>query len=371
MREFSDGIQDYTRGVNKAEDGSKKLNDSVSEMKYDTDKLIDELFQIDIDNLTAFITAEDNIRIAAAAGDVIMDRNVGLVAGVIVLIMFAYVISVFVVHQIEREQSVIGTLYALGVKKKNLLRHYIMIPTIAAFVGGAIGLAAAFSPIGINMQTGDTYNYFSLPEFDIVYPLYLMIYALILLPVLSAVINALVINKKLSRTALSLIKNEQSQSSYRQFSLKIKNFERLFRIRQTARELRSALTVVLGMFISMLVMVLGINTYILCSNIKTQNIEDTKYEYMYLYKYSEKTMSEIDRVLKKGGILIAPNFIHKGQGFSSRIWSGILKIAGIKFEHQWTKEEYINFLNTNSWTVIKEQEMSSRNTLLYTECVRH
>ncbi len=84
----------------------------------------------------------------------------------------------------------------------------------------------------------------------------------------------------------------------------------------------------------------------------------------------EKALREIDRVLKDDGILIAPNFTHRGQGFTSKLWSHILKIAGIKFEHQWTKEEYIKFLSENGWKVVKQKEMPSRITMLYTECVR-
>ena len=84
----------------------------------------------------------------------------------------------------------------------------------------------------------------------------------------------------------------------------------------------------------------------------------------------EKALREIDRVLKDDGILIAPNFIHSGQGFTSKLWSHILKMAGIKFEHQWTKEEYIKFLSENGWKVVKQKEMPSRITMLYTECVR-
>ena len=288
LKQFRDGIAEYTDGVSGAAEGADKLRDGIDEMKRFTDEVIEKEFVIDLDNLTSFLKASENGRIGAAAGDVIMNKVGGLIAGIIVLILFAYVISVFVVHQIESEASVIGALYALGVRKKDLLRHYITLPTVLTFVGALLGMAAAFTPIGIHRQMQDSYDYFSLPEFDYVYPPYLMIYALAVPPLISAAVNTLVINKKLSQTALSLIKNEQKASSYRQFSIKSKSFTRVFRIRQMVRELRSSVTVVLGMFISLLVIILGLNTYHLCNDVKNRNVRDTHYEYMYLLKYPEK-----------------------------------------------------------------------------------
>lgn len=93
----------------------------MGKLKNKTDDLLDEYFDYDIDNLTSFITADDNPRIGAASDDVIINKEVGIIAGFIVMILFSYVISVFVVHQIQNESSVIGTLYALGIKKKGLL----------------------------------------------------------------------------------------------------------------------------------------------------------------------------------------------------------------------------------------------------------
>ncbi|MBQ9608996.1 MAG: hypothetical protein IJV15_06070 [Lachnospiraceae bacterium] len=153
LMEFKNGIYDYTDGVNEAAEGTGELYDGVSDAMEDVDELLDEIFDIDIDNLTNFITADDNIRIEAAAGDVIMDKNGGLIAGVIILILFAYVISVFVVHQIEREASVIGALYALGVRKKELLKHYITLPTIVALMTG--GRISAYT----SRYTGYTISY--------------------------------------------------------------------------------------------------------------------------------------------------------------------------------------------------------------------
>ncbi|MCR5143210.1 MAG: FtsX-like permease family protein, partial [Ruminococcus sp.] len=289
---FRDGVVDYTKGAGYAAEGSVKLNDGVNELSDGIDELLDEVFDIDIDNLISFVPAADNKRIEAAAGIRVMHRNTGLAAGVVILILFGYVISVFVVHRIENESPVIGALYALGVKKKDLLRHYITLPTIVAFFGGLIGTALGFSPIGIGTKLNDAYEHFSLPQYDIYYAPYLLVYGLVLPPVISAVVNTLVINKKLSRTALSLIKNEQSSSSYRSFDIRSKNFITVFRIRQMMRELRSAVTVVLGMFVSLLVVMLGFDSYVMCEALKTDNTADTHYEYMYLYKYPEKEVPE-------------------------------------------------------------------------------
>ena len=84
----------------------------------------------------------------------------------------------------------------------------------------------------------------------------------------------------------------------------------------------------------------------------------------------EKALREIDRVQRPGGILIAPNFVEHKAGFGSRLWSGILTLAGIKFEHQWSGPEYLSWLESHGWRVTFSKLMAARISLMYTECVR-
>ena len=84
----------------------------------------------------------------------------------------------------------------------------------------------------------------------------------------------------------------------------------------------------------------------------------------------EKALSEINRVLRNEGILIAPNFVGHKKGAVSKLWSGILKIAGIKFEHQWTSDEYLEWLEKNGWNVTFSKLLPSRISLMYAECIR-
>lgn len=84
----------------------------------------------------------------------------------------------------------------------------------------------------------------------------------------------------------------------------------------------------------------------------------------------EKALKEIDRVLRNGGILIAPNFVEHKAGFGSRVWSGILTLVGIRFEHQWSGPEYLEWLDAHGWNVTFSREMAARITMMYTECRR-
>ena len=84
----------------------------------------------------------------------------------------------------------------------------------------------------------------------------------------------------------------------------------------------------------------------------------------------DKVLREIARVLRPKGMLIAPNFVeHKGT-VGSRIWSGVLRVAGIRFEHQWSANEYKLFLEERGWHVLFCKEMAARIAMMYTECER-
>ncbi len=91
---------------------------------------------------------------------------------------------------------------------------------------------------------------------------------------------------------------------------------------------------------------------------------------LHIIPEPEKALREIDRVLRPGGILIAPNFVeHKGT-LLSLLWSGILVLAGVRFEHQWTGAEYLAWLEAHGWRVTFSKEMAARITLMYAECER-
>ena len=89
---------------------------------------------------------------------------------------------------------------------------------------------------------------------------------------------------------------------------------------------------------------------------------------LHIVPQPEKALAEIRRVLKDGGVLIAPTFTHAGNSFSGRAKAFFMKLAGFPLHSKWTSEEYLRFLQQNGWTVRKSAVLKASFPLTYAEC---
>ena len=91
---------------------------------------------------------------------------------------------------------------------------------------------------------------------------------------------------------------------------------------------------------------------------------------LHIVPQPEKALAEIRRVLKDGGVLIAPTFTHAGNSFSGRARAFFMKLAGFPLRSKWTSEEYLRFLRQNGWAVRKSAVLKASFLLTYAECVK-
>ena len=84
----------------------------------------------------------------------------------------------------------------------------------------------------------------------------------------------------------------------------------------------------------------------------------------------EKALSEIRRVLRDDGVLVAPTFTHAENSFSGKIRAFFMKLAGFPLHSRWTSHEYLAFLRENGWTVRKSTVLKASFPLTYAECVK-
>ena len=91
---------------------------------------------------------------------------------------------------------------------------------------------------------------------------------------------------------------------------------------------------------------------------------------LHIVPEPEKALSEIRRVLRDDGVLVAPTFTHAENSFSGKIMAFFMKLAGFPLHSKWTNEEYLAFLRENGWTVQKSTVLKASFPLTYTECVK-
>lgn len=87
---------------------------------------------------------------------------------------------------------------------------------------------------------------------------------------------------------------------------------------------------------------------------------------LHIMPSPEKALSEIKRVLKQDGILIAPTFTAAGS-MLGRFRIRIMELSGFKVFHKWTPEEYIKFFESHGFTVTDSEIYGSGLTLTYAE----
>ena len=91
---------------------------------------------------------------------------------------------------------------------------------------------------------------------------------------------------------------------------------------------------------------------------------------LHIVPEPEKALSEIRRVLKDDGVLIAPTFTHADNAFFGKVKAFFMKLAGFPLHSKWTSHEYLVFLRENGWTVQKSTVLKASFPLVYAECVK-
>lgn len=90
---------------------------------------------------------------------------------------------------------------------------------------------------------------------------------------------------------------------------------------------------------------------------------------LHIMPEPEKALAQIRRVLKPGGILIAPTFTAAGT-LSGRMRIRIMELSGFQVFHKWTPKEYLDFLKENGFEVTRGKTFGGGLKLTYVEAGR-
>lgn len=232
--------------------------------------------------VTEFIKIEDNSRAIGYIDDSKVNKNVAIIIGFVLCIMIGFMISMSLINSIDEESPIIGALYSLGYIKEEILRHFMILPTIIVSIGAITGTCLGFIVEGSLAKT--TTDLYALPNIKRIYSPYLIFVGVIVPILIVTIINYFIISRKLNSTPLQLLRREKKGSKLNSIKINHFDFVTRFRLREFFREIRGNIVLFFGIFISTFLLVFGvsinssINGYV--KNIK----EEATYNYMYTLK---------------------------------------------------------------------------------------
>lgn len=91
---------------------------------------------------------------------------------------------------------------------------------------------------------------------------------------------------------------------------------------------------------------------------------------LHIVPEPQRALSEIRRVLKDGGTLIAPTFTHAGNDMRGKLKAFFMKLVGFPLHSKWSDDEYLSFLRDNGWTMQKYALLRASFPLTYVECIK-
>ncbi len=203
-----------------------------------------------------------------------------------IILLTSILLSMLLKRMIQRESAVIGTLYALGYRKKELVSHYMMFPLIITGYGAVIGVL-----LGIFLRK------FMLKFMLMAFPMPLQTiefnwFALVLgivIPILVVCPPAyIIISKLLGHTPAELMKgaklSEKSNFIEKSLNLERFKFKTKFQIREQVRSFSRTGFLLFGVIIATVLLLYGLTLqssldFMLKEGI--QSLYDFKHEYVY------------------------------------------------------------------------------------------
>lgn len=268
----------------------RELNPDIEDERIAKSLSLEALsyFSNDNNRNVLFVKERDsNPRIGASAASCQTSDMMCTVAAVALLIVSSIIITVYSLHIIENERKVIAAFYAMGVKKNELIRHYVFIPVTVITAGGILGTILGIVCYNNGIRPMDIMANYSLPNFDTFYPVAMIGIGIIAPPLISLIVSVIAINKKLSKPVREIM--QTNETKFKKLSMDNSIPEKFVSKYRTARirsEFKLYIIVFIGLFFGLFLVMIGYVDYVMEKNMVNDLKNDVKFSYLYTYKFA-------------------------------------------------------------------------------------
>ncbi len=203
-----------------------------------------------------------------------------------IILLTSILLSMLLKRMVQRESTVIGTLYALGYRRKELISHYMMFPSIITGYGAVLGAALGMFLVKFMVQF--MLMAFPMPMQTITLDWFAPVLGVVIPMLVVCPPAYLVVSKMLDRSPAELMKGAKlsDRSNFIERSLKLEGlrFKTKFQIREQVRSLARTGFLLFGVIIATVLLLYGLTLqssmdYMLKEGI--QSLYNLKHEYVY------------------------------------------------------------------------------------------
>ena len=230
--------------------------------------------------VSSYLEHDDNPRIVTVIDDQTVTVQAAYIAGFVALVLIAYVLSVLTADNIRRQSPVIGTFYALGITRRELIAHYMLLPVILAAVCAVAGTVGGFLAAPA-MQ--DATTYYSIPALRSVVSPGVIAYGILTPLVTVTLVSFLVLRRKLAKEPLQLLRRDTGQRPPSRATLESLPFAFSFRLRSFMRAWTTYVLMLLGVVLSLLLMVFSFGMHDSVVSYADDVREDIDFEVVYVF----------------------------------------------------------------------------------------
>lgn len=286
-------LAEGARAAAAASPGASESLQSVSDAQDGLQKYLDETATVEIPMLADFQPADTNPRIITVTNDAAVNRTTALFAGVLVLLLAAYVLTAFAIDNLEQDSASIGALSAIGLRPRELMFQYLMPPLVVVMLACVVGtLVGSLGAQAFN-DFAQLTAYYSVPSPSPQLDFVMLLIGLVAAPVLVAIVVSVQLRHKLSTSPLDLLRRTPSQKvGGKGLSLTGWSFGSRFRTRQALRESRSYVIMAVGLLLAVILMVFGFGMQNSISAYESRVSNDLKFDNMYMLQVPETDVPE-------------------------------------------------------------------------------
>ena len=275
-------------------DASEKVLEALRDVLTETNTDLYERSMAGEQGLTMievvdYLPAYENKCINFAGEDMTSDGATMEIFLYIVVAVLAFIVAVTTINTLSKEASVIGTLRASGYTRGEMVRHYVLLPTVSFIVGMIVGNVLGYTAMrGFMMAIYR--SMYSFGNVEVKWHTEAFIKTTLIPTLIMVIINVTILVIKLRIRPLSFLRREISGRKKKR-AMKLSKripFTWRFRLRIIFQNMSNYITMVIGIFLAAMIIIFGFMFKPLLNDV-AKRITDTSFsKYQYLLKTPEE-----------------------------------------------------------------------------------